>query len=76
MKAWFEFHNNWMMEDSQIYLGVSAYKHARKEWKGFTVYFIFYKWMLSLTAVNNYSEYNRIVNRRYTFGKRKDSSKA
>lgn len=66
MKAWFDFSLSWLYEDFRVYLGVTAHFHKRKEWKGFTVSFLFYKWALDFTAVTNFPEYDRVVlQRRY-----------
>lgn len=64
MKIWADKSYSWLYDDENLLFGVASYKHKRKEWKGFTIHFNFLKWLLAIKAVDNFPEYDRVVNMR------------
>lgn len=65
MKIWFDFCGSW--QEDEVTVGVHWYKHsARHKWKGFSFQLIFFKWILQFNWVNNYVEYRKRMDYRYS----------
>lgn len=67
MKIWFDYCglDGYMMNDSHVKLGVGWYKHYNMHpWKGWTVQFYLYKWLVNLNWVSNWAEYDKRINGR------------
>ena len=64
MKIWFESTSNYLRGEEHVQCGVISYWHVRKEWRGFTISLFFLDRGFSFNAVNNWKEYNRIMNRK------------
>lgn len=74
MKLWLESCGNWLIDEENLYFGISAHKHSPlarpklglKTWKGFTLAVYFYKWRIALHYVNDYAAYSKRINYRST----------
>lgn len=71
MRIWFESCSNYLRDEEHVQCGVISYRHKRKEWKGWTVSVFFLNGGFSLNYVDNFAEYTRIMDRRYSSVRRK-----
>jgi hypothetical protein len=64
MKIWFSHCLNYYTEEGpKLMLGLNWYKHYHGHpYKGFTVQFIFLKWLIQMDWVNDYKKYDFVVN--------------
>lgn len=71
MRAWFESCSNYLRSDNEnLHFGVVAYRHKRKEWKGFTVSVFILDGGFSFNYVNNYTAYKEVMDRTFRIRRR------
>lgn len=65
MKIWFDYNYIYEDPDFDMKLGIGWYKHHHSfKWKGLTVKFYLFFWLISVTFVSNWNEYDKKVNYR------------
>ena len=66
MKVWLSNCDlNSYLDDSNVKFGIGWYKHHRShKWKGLTIEFYLYKWILMVNMVDNYAEYQKRIRRK------------
>jgi hypothetical protein len=69
MKFWFECCMNFYDDCPTLMIGLGGYRHKRSEWKGFTLQFLFIKWIIQFHYVDNWEAYDTIVNKRKRYKK-------
>lgn len=69
MRAWFDYRIlDYYFEDSNVRLGLGWYWHSKNhKYKGLTIEFYLFKYIVSLNIIDNIVEYNNVINRRYKY---------
>jgi hypothetical protein len=68
VKIWFDYCGlkGYMDDDSHVKLGIGWYGHSPDhKWRGFTIQFYLYRWLVNFTFVDNWKEYDKRINYRW-----------
>jgi hypothetical protein len=68
MKIWFEYcGSEGYLTDEKIWLGIGGYEHSPfHKWKGYTLQIYFFRYIFFINYVDNYVEYSKRMNIRYS----------
>lgn len=72
MRAWFDCNIlDFYFDDSNVKFGIGWFRHSKNHpYKGITIEFYLFKYLVHLTIVNNIVEYDNTMNRRYKYQNR------